>query len=98
DVRAEVAFFDKFVELTRGVTSILISHRFSSVRRADHIVVIDGGRVSEQGSHAELMAAGGHYARLFTLQAERFAKGLDADGEVVDDAVDIDAPVVLMEE
>ncbi len=93
DVRAEVAFFDRFVELTHGVTSILISHRFSSVRRADHIVVIDAGKVSEQGTHAQLMKAGGHYERLFTLQAERFAKGLSAEGEVVDDAVDPDALV-----
>ena len=86
DVRAEVAFFDQFVELTRGVTSLLISHRFSSVRRADRIVVIDGGRVVEQGSHDELMAAGGHYARLFRLQAERFAAGLDAEGNKADRA------------
>lgn len=84
DVRAEAAFFDRFVELTRGVTSLLISHRFSSVRRADHIVVIDAGVVVEQGSHDELTAADGHYARLFRLQAERFAAGLDADGELVD--------------
>ena len=80
DVRAEVAFFDRFVELTRGVTSLLISHRFSSVRRADRIVVIDGGRVVEQGSHDELMTMDGHYAQLFRLQAERFAAGLDAEG------------------
>src|SRR5665811_1800179 len=84
DVRAEVAFFDRFVELTRGVTSLLISHRFSSVRRADRIVVIDGGRVVEQGSHDELMATDGHYARLFRLQAERFAAGLDAEGNDLD--------------
>src|SRR5450759_880204 len=84
DVRAEVAFFDQFVELTRGVTSLLISHRFSSVRRADSIVVIDGGRVVERGSHDELMAAAGHYARLFRLQAERFAAGLDAEGNKTD--------------
>lgn len=81
DVRAEVEFFDRFVELTRGVTSLLISHRFSSVRRADRIVVVDGGRVVEQGTHDGLMAAGGHYARLFRLQAERFAAGLDAEDE-----------------
>ncbi|MGW4116189.1 ABC transporter ATP-binding protein [Actinosynnema sp. NPDC004786] len=95
DVRAEVAFFDRFVELTRGVTSLLISHRFSSVRRADHIVVVDGGRVVERGSHDELIAARGHYARLFALQAERFAHGLDAEdddppnpGSLNDDVMD----------
>jgi ATP-binding cassette subfamily B protein len=97
DVRAEVAFFDRFVELTHGVTSILISHRFSSVRRADHIVVIDGGRVSEQGSHAQLMKTGGHYERLFTLQADRFARGLSAEGAVPEDVVDPDALVDLEE-
>src|SRR5665648_243377 len=90
DVRAEVAFFDRFVELTRGVTSLLISHRFSSVRRADRIVVIDGGRVVEQGSHDELMTRDGHYARLFRLQAERFAAGLDAEGNDQDHEDDED--------
>ncbi|ROP35009.1 ABC transporter ATP-binding protein [Saccharothrix texasensis] len=93
DVRAEVAFFDRFVELTRGVTSLLISHRFSSVRRADHIVVVDGGQVVERGSHDELMVAGGHYARLFALQAKRFAHGLDADDAEDGDVVDGDAPI-----
>lgn len=82
DVRAEAAFFDRFVELTRGATSLLISHRFSSVRRADRIVVVDGGQVVESGSHTKLMRLDGHYARLFRLQAERFAKGLNADGEL----------------
>jgi len=75
DVRAEARFFDQFVELTRGVTTILISHRFSSVRRADRIVVIEGGRVIEDGSHNDLLAADGRYARLFRLQAERFTRG-----------------------
>ena len=93
DVRAEAAFFDRFVALTRGVTSLLISHRFSSVRRADHIVVIDGGVVVEQGSHDDLMAADGHYSRLFRLQAERFAAGLDADGELVEQTDDVPAAV-----
>ena len=73
DVRAEVAFFDRFLELTRGVTTVVISHRFSTVRRADRIVVLDGGKITERGSHAELMAAGGKYAELFELQARRFA-------------------------
>jgi ATP-binding cassette subfamily B protein len=73
DVRAEVAFFDRFLELTRGLTTVVISHRFSTVRRADRIVVLDGGRITEQGSHEELMAKGGQYAELFELQARRFA-------------------------
>lgn len=79
DVRAEVEFFDHFVDITRGATALLISHRFSSVRRADSIVVIESGRVVETGDHDSLMAHGGHYARLFRLQAERFARGLDAE-------------------
>ena len=73
DVRAEVAFFDRFLELTHGLTTVVVSHRFSTVRRADRIVVIDGGRITEQGSHDELMAAAGQYAELFQLQARRFA-------------------------
>jgi ATP-binding cassette subfamily B protein len=73
DVRAEVAFFDRFLELTRGLTTVVISHRFSTVRRADRIAVLDGGRITEQGSHEELLAAGGQYAQLFGLQARRFA-------------------------
>jgi ATP-binding cassette, subfamily B, bacterial len=73
DARAEVAFFDRFLELTRGLTTVVISHRFSTVRRADRIAVLDGGRITGQGSHEELMAAGGQYAELFKLQARRFA-------------------------
>jgi ATP-binding cassette subfamily B protein len=73
DVRAEVAFFDRFLELTRGLTTVVISHRFSTVRRAGRIVVLDGGRITEQGSHEGLLAAGGLYAELFGLQARRFA-------------------------
>ncbi|MFJ3881027.1 ABC transporter ATP-binding protein [Streptomyces sp. NPDC090077] len=73
DVRAEVEFFDRFLELTRGLTTVIISHRFSTVRRADQIVVLDGGRVAERGTHDELVAAGGRYAELFRLQAERFS-------------------------
>jgi ATP-binding cassette subfamily B protein len=72
DVRAEAALFDDFLDLTRGLTTILISHRFSTVRHADRICVLEEGRVVEDGSHDELMAACGRYAELFLLQAERF--------------------------
>jgi ATP-binding cassette subfamily B protein len=73
DVRAEVAFFDRFLELTGGLTTVIISHRFSTVRRADRIAVLEDGRVAEAGTHDELMKAGGRYAELFWLQAHRFA-------------------------
>ncbi len=84
DVRAEAEFFDRFLELTRGVTTILISHRFSTVRRADSICVLDGGRAVERGTHDELMDLDGHYARMYSIQVERFRKesseGVDPDG------------------
>ncbi|HEX2076940.1 MAG TPA: ABC transporter ATP-binding protein [Longimicrobium sp.] len=80
DVRAETELFDRFLEVTRGVTTLLVSHRLSSVRRADRIVVIDGGRVVEDGTHEALMRAGGVYARMFSLQAERFAAAAVPDG------------------
>ena len=76
DVSAEVALFDQLLEHARGLTAIVVSHRFSTVRRADRIVVLDGGRVVEDGDHATLHAQGGIYARLFDLQASRFR---DAD-------------------
>ncbi|NBE96650.1 ABC transporter ATP-binding protein [Nonomuraea sp. KC401] len=73
DVRAETRFFDEFAELTQGATTLLISHRFATVRRADLIVVLAGGRCVEQGGHDELMARDGRYAHMFRLQAHRFA-------------------------
>ena len=74
DVRAEAEIYDRFLELTRGLTTILISHRFSTVRRADRICVLEHGAVAELGSHAELMALGGKYAELFLLQSQRFTE------------------------
>jgi ATP-binding cassette, subfamily B, bacterial len=73
DVRGEAEFLDQFIELTKGVTTIVISHRFATVRHAAKIVVLNGGRITEQGTHESLLADGGRYAELFRLQAERFA-------------------------
>jgi ATP-binding cassette subfamily B protein len=84
DVRAEAEFYQRFLELTRGLTTVLISHRFSTVRQADRIAVLAGGKVVEEGGHADLLALGGRYARMFRAQAERFADDdadADADGE-----------------
>lgn len=73
DVRAEVEFFDSFLETTRGLTTVVISHRFSTVRRADNILVLEHGKVVEQGTHDVLVKQEGRYERMFRLQAERFA-------------------------
>ena len=72
DVTAEVALFDQLLEHSAASTAIVVSHRFSTVRRAERIVVIGGGQVIEDGSHAQLHASGGVYARLYDLQADRF--------------------------
>ncbi|NJK31073.1 MAG: ABC transporter ATP-binding protein, partial [Deltaproteobacteria bacterium] len=72
DAEAEATVFEHVRNLTADRMAILISHRFSTVRSADHIVVLDRGRVIEQGSHEELMQVQGRYARLFTLQAEGY--------------------------
>ncbi|MFB9145960.1 ABC transporter ATP-binding protein [Halomonas alkalicola] len=72
DAAAEAAVFADFREHSRDKMTILISHRFSTVRAADQILVIDGGEILEQGDHASLMAANGRYARLFRLQAKGY--------------------------
>ena len=76
DVRAEAEFYDRFLELTQGITTVVISHRFSTVRRADRIAVLEGGRLIEAGDHDSLLDAGGRYAQMFRLQASHFG----ADG------------------
>jgi ATP-binding cassette subfamily B protein len=72
DARAEAEIFEHFRSLARERITILISHRFSTVRMADQIAVLDRGRIIEQGSHEALMALGGHYAQLFSLQARGY--------------------------
>jgi ATP-binding cassette, subfamily B, bacterial len=73
DAEAEHAVFERFRALAQGRTTILISHRFPTVRMADRIVVIDGGRIVEEGTHASLVEQGGRYAHLFSLQARGYA-------------------------
>jgi ATP-binding cassette subfamily B protein len=72
DVRGEAEIFDRLLAATRHCTTILISHRFSTVRHADRICVLEKGRVVELGTHDELMALGGRYRTMFDLQAQRF--------------------------
>jgi ATP-binding cassette, subfamily B, bacterial len=74
DVRAEARFYERFHEITAGLTTLVISHRFATVRRAQRIYVLDGGVITEQGSHDDLVAAGGTYAEMYQLQAARFAQ------------------------
>jgi ABC-type multidrug transport system fused ATPase/permease subunit len=74
DVRGEAEIFDRLLAATRHCTTILISHRFSTVRHADRICVLEHGRVVELGTHDELMALNGRYRTMFDLQAERFVE------------------------
>lgn len=81
DVRGEAEIFRRLLDATRACTTILVSHRFSTVRLADRIAVVEGGRVVELGSHVELMARGGRYHTMYELQASRFA---GSGGETVE--------------
>jgi ABC-type multidrug transport system fused ATPase/permease subunit len=88
DVRGEAEIFERILAATRNCITILISHRFSTVRHADRICVLEHGRVIELGSHDELMAKGGRYRTMFDLQAQRFARGQDDEEEgIVYDAL-----------
>src|SRR5262245_17408372 len=80
DVRGEAEIFERILAATSGCTTILVSHRFSTVRRADRICVLEHGRVVELGGHDELMRAGGRYRTMFDLQASRFGED-GQDGE-----------------
>jgi len=71
DVRGEADFYERFIGITRGLTTIVISHRFSTVRLADRICVIEDGAVAESGSHDQLMVENGRYAQMFRIQAAR---------------------------
>jgi ABC-type multidrug transport system fused ATPase/permease subunit len=84
DVRGEAEIFDRILAATRHCTTILISHRFSTVRHADRICVLERGRVVELGTHDELMAERGRYRTMFDLQAQRFTAAEDEEGTTYD--------------
>ncbi len=89
DVRGEAEIFERVLAETRDCVTILISHRFSTVRHADRICVVENGAIVELGSHEELLVRNGRYRTMFDLQAERFAAGLpeDEDEEVTYDVL-----------
>ncbi|MGH9661221.1 MAG: ABC transporter ATP-binding protein, partial [Bryobacteraceae bacterium] len=84
DVRGEAEIFERILASTRHALTILISHRFSTVRHAARICVLERGQVIELGTHDELMAAGGRYHTMFNLQASRFAGGEEEEGVELD--------------
>ena len=86
DVRGEAEIFNRILQATRQTTTILISHRFSTVRHADRICVMEHGKVVELGTHEELMARGGRYYTMFQLQASRFTEGGESEGDYLDAA------------
>ena len=83
-MRGEAEIFDRILAATRHCTTILISHRFSTVRHADRICVLEQGRVVELGTHDELMSKGGRYKTMFDLQAQRFTGAEDEEGTTYD--------------
>ena len=83
-MRGEAEIFDRILSATRQCTTILISHRFSTVRHADRICVLERGRIVELGTHTELMALGGRYRTMFDMQAQRFFAAEDEEGVVYD--------------
>jgi len=84
DVRGEAEIFERVLAAARGRTTILISHRFSTVRHAGRICVLEQGRVVELGTHDELMARNGRYRTMFDLQARRFSAEQDEEGTAYD--------------
>src|SRR5207253_7786105 len=88
DAQAEYELFARLRALSRGRSAVYISHRFSTVRQADRILFLEHGKLVEEGTHQELMALGGRYARLFQMQASAYTgepvdlAELDPDGEV----------------
>jgi ATP-binding cassette, subfamily B, bacterial len=84
DVRGEAEIFDRILAASRRCITILISHRFSTVRHADRICVLEHGKVVELGTHDELLARNGRYRTMFDLQAERFAATENEEGQAYD--------------
>jgi ATP-binding cassette, subfamily B, bacterial len=84
DVRGEAEIFDRILAASRRCTTILISHRFSTVRHVDRICVLEHGKVVELGTHDELIAKAGRYRTMFDLQAQRFTATEDEEGKVYD--------------
>src|SRR5262249_8484628 len=87
DVPGEAEIFERILAATRQAATILVSHRFATVRHADRICVLEQGRVIELGTHDELMQLNGRYRTMFDLQASRFAEGEEDEGVVTLDAV-----------
>jgi ATP-binding cassette subfamily B protein len=82
DAQAEYDLFERLRSLTHGRTAVYISHRFSTVRRADRIIFLEHGRLAEEGTHQELMQLDGRYARLFRMQAAAYTgEAIEADPE-----------------